>query len=195
METVSALLAICAGNSPLRCEFPTQRQVTRSFDVFIDLRLNKPLSKQSWGWWFETLSRPLWRQCNVVLGPSVTLCQCNLYFARWLEKFCLGPFRCARNMPDCLTCQAYFAKQRLVSLRQILPRNGLYAWYLSDRGKRKIYSWTLNQGLISRTNSQICQRWLWIDSWRRLDLRFLLATCPHWHSGSDNGLVHKEPYN
>ena len=42
-----------------------QRPVTRSFDVFLDLRLNKPLSKQSWGWWFERLSRPpLWRQCN-----------------------------------------------------------------------------------------------------------------------------------
>ena len=27
-------------------EFPTQRPVTRSFDVFFDLRLNKPLSKQ-----------------------------------------------------------------------------------------------------------------------------------------------------
>ena len=36
----------------------------RSFDVFIDLRLNKRLSKQSWGWWFETLSRPLWRHSN-----------------------------------------------------------------------------------------------------------------------------------
>ena len=45
-------------------EFPTQRPVTRSFDVLFDLRLNKRLNKQSWGWWFETLSRPLWRQCN-----------------------------------------------------------------------------------------------------------------------------------
>ena len=36
--------------------FPTQRPVTRSFDVFFDLRLNKRLSKQPWGWWFETLS-------------------------------------------------------------------------------------------------------------------------------------------
>ena len=27
-------------------EFPTQRPVTRSFDVFFDLRLNKRLSKQ-----------------------------------------------------------------------------------------------------------------------------------------------------
>ena len=61
MEIFSALLAISAGNSPVTGEFPTQRPVTRSFDVFFHLRLNKRLSKQSWGWWFETLSRPLWR--------------------------------------------------------------------------------------------------------------------------------------
>ena len=64
METFSALLAICAGNSPVHGEFPAQRSVTRSFDVFFDLCLNKWLSKQSWGWWFETLSCPLWRHCN-----------------------------------------------------------------------------------------------------------------------------------
>ena len=64
METFSALLAICAGNSPVPGEFSAQRPVTRSFDVFFGLRLNKRLSKQSWGWWFETLSRPLWRHCN-----------------------------------------------------------------------------------------------------------------------------------
>ena len=45
-------------------EFPAQRSVTRSFDVFFDLRLNKRLSKQPWGWWFETPSWSLWRQCN-----------------------------------------------------------------------------------------------------------------------------------
>ena len=61
METISTLLAICAGNSPVPGEFPAQRPVTRSFDVFFDLRLNKRFSKQSWGWWFETLRRPLWR--------------------------------------------------------------------------------------------------------------------------------------
>ena len=43
METFSALLAICAGNSPVPGEFPTQRPVTRSFDVFFDLRPNKRL--------------------------------------------------------------------------------------------------------------------------------------------------------
>ena len=46
METVSALLAICAENSPVSGEFPTQRPVTRSFDVFFDLRLDERLSKQ-----------------------------------------------------------------------------------------------------------------------------------------------------
>ena len=45
-------------------EFPTQRPVMRSFDVFFDLCLNKRLSKQPWGWWFETPSWSLWRQCN-----------------------------------------------------------------------------------------------------------------------------------
>ena len=47
IETFSALLAICAGNSPAPGEFPTPRPVTRSFDVFFDLRLTKRLSKQS----------------------------------------------------------------------------------------------------------------------------------------------------
>ena len=64
METFSALLAICARNSPVPGEFPAQRPVTPSFDVLSYLRLNKRLSKQSWGWWFETLSCPLWRHCN-----------------------------------------------------------------------------------------------------------------------------------
>ena len=65
METFSASLAICVGNSPATGEFPAQRPVSRSYDVFFDLRLNKRLSKHSWCWWFETSSRPLWRQCNV----------------------------------------------------------------------------------------------------------------------------------
>ena len=48
-------------------EFPAQTPVTRSFDVFFDLRLNKQLSKQPRVWWFETLPWSLWRQCNEIL--------------------------------------------------------------------------------------------------------------------------------
>ena len=72
METFSALLAFCAGNSPVPGELPAQGPMTRSFDVFFDLRLNKPFSKQSWGWWFETPSRPLWRHCNEGMRVSKT---------------------------------------------------------------------------------------------------------------------------
>ena len=60
------------GNSPVPGDFPAQRQVTRSFDVFCDLRLNKRL-KQSRGWWFVTLSRPLWRHCNVASVTHVMI--------------------------------------------------------------------------------------------------------------------------
>ena len=50
-------------------ELPTQRPVAQSFDISFDLRLNKRLSKQSCGWWFETLSLSLWRHSNAQVQP------------------------------------------------------------------------------------------------------------------------------
>ena len=64
MEKFSVSLALCAGNSMVTGEFLSQRPVTRSFDDFFDLRLNKRLSKQSRREGFETPSRSLWRHCN-----------------------------------------------------------------------------------------------------------------------------------
>ena len=64
MKTFSALLAFCARNSPVTGEFPTQRPVTRNFDVFFDLRQNRQLSKPWRRWWFESLPQSLWRHCN-----------------------------------------------------------------------------------------------------------------------------------
>ena len=84
METFSALLALCVENSPVTGEFPSQRPVTRSFDVFFDLHLNKRLSKQSWGWWFETTSRPLWRHC---------IAQCTVSTPSFRNKTCVVQFR------------------------------------------------------------------------------------------------------
>ena len=66
MGTISALLALCEGNSPVTGEFPSQRPVTRSFDVFFDLRLNKRLCKQSRPQWFRAASSSLWRHFNVL---------------------------------------------------------------------------------------------------------------------------------
>ena len=71
METFSALLGLCVGNSSVTGEFPTQRPVTRSFDVFFDLRLNKRLGKQSRRWWFETPSCSLWRRSNELENVAV----------------------------------------------------------------------------------------------------------------------------
>ena len=61
METFSALLTFCWGESG---GFPSQMSVTRSFDVFFDLRLSNRLSKQLRPRRFETPSRSLWRHCN-----------------------------------------------------------------------------------------------------------------------------------
>ena len=85
LESFSALLAICAGNVPVPGEFPAQRPVTRSFDVFFDLRLTKRLSKQSWDWWFETLSRPFWRHCNgfFYLHDFGSMTRMNWYDLNW----------------------------------------------------------------------------------------------------------------
>ena len=57
----------------------SQRPVTRSFDVFFDLRPNKRLSVQSRGWWFETPSRPLWRHCNETKSDGIGIRSCTLY--------------------------------------------------------------------------------------------------------------------
>ena len=72
MEAFSTLLVICAENSPLTSEFPAQRLVTRSFDVFFNLGLNKRLSKQWQGWWFAMPSCPLWCHCDVYLKLQVS---------------------------------------------------------------------------------------------------------------------------
>ena len=87
METFSALLAICAGNSPVPGEFPTQRPVTRSFDVFFDQRLNKRLSKQPWGWWFETPAWSLWRHHNAL---ECVGCEMAAILSRWRWVKCVG---------------------------------------------------------------------------------------------------------
>ena len=106
METFSALLAICAGNSPVPGEFPTQRPVTRSFHVYFDLSPNKRLSKQLWGWWFETQSRPLWRHRNgcwschwpwlvaltyLPLVPHICVSELDQYWSRYWLVACSAP--------------------------------------------------------------------------------------------------------
>ena len=83
MEKFSALLAICAGNSPVAGEFPAQRPVTRSFDVFFHLRLNKRF------WLLETPLCPLWRHCNDTCEsyclPWCSECQVIMHITQMLS--------------------------------------------------------------------------------------------------------------
>ena len=47
---------------------PHKGQWRGALMLFFYLRPNKRLSKQWWGWWFETASSPLWRHCNIFSG-------------------------------------------------------------------------------------------------------------------------------
>ena len=73
-------------NSPVR-EFPAKG---RSFDVFFDMCLNQRLSKQWWGWWFETLPRPSWRHCNDVKLCNAVTDKLGQYYGCWWPSFCIG---------------------------------------------------------------------------------------------------------
>ena len=66
----------------------TKTSDAQSFDVFFDLRMNKRLSKQWWGWWFETPSRPLWRQSNDSNDPIVS--QINTYHDSSAVVICIN---------------------------------------------------------------------------------------------------------
>ena len=98
MEIFSASLAICAGNSPVTGEFPSQRPMTRSFDVFFDRRLNKRLCEQSWGWWFVTPWHPLWHHCNA----SGLLC----WQMGKIDHLCISQ-AALKDMCDWVLCKHY----------------------------------------------------------------------------------------
>ena len=68
METFSALLALC------HRWLPRTKASDAELWFFFDLHLNKRLSKQWGGWWFETPSRPWWRLCNETQRPHVYEC-------------------------------------------------------------------------------------------------------------------------
>ena len=133
METFSALLAIYAGNSSVSGEFPAQRSLTRSLDVFFDLRLDGRLSKHSRGWWLETPSCPLWRQSNEVTaavmdklprkyGPVTMIVPASGHQVRCIPWVQMGTF----NKEIGLFC-------RLNSLHWIYfvgnTYNRVYIWY------------------------------------------------------------------
>ena len=148
METFSALLAFCAGNSPVTGEFPAQRPVTRSFNVFFDLRLNKHLSKQPWGWWCETPSRTLWHHGYDSMG--FTECYdwrcCPLLTHFWFHG------RRSWNAEEINECMLNrFMSQKLSRLKYLY----LY-WYLYLYMHLYLYIFLSAQMNIICTSMQIC---------------------------------------
>ena len=121
METFSALLAICAENSPVPGEFPAQRPVTRSFDVFFDLPPNKRLSKYWRGWRFETPSIPLWRHCNVNETHELLFAMYNnnSYSAQEFSSFITS-------------YSVYFRLKQTENLSIIVPYLSCKRWYPSN---------------------------------------------------------------
>ena len=77
METFSALLAHCAGNSP---NPPTKTSDAEPWCFLWSAAWNKLLCRQSSGWWFETSPRPLCRHCNVFIGAGMPA-------PNWLHMF------------------------------------------------------------------------------------------------------------
>ena len=75
------------GNSPVTGAIPSQRPVTRSFDVFCDARLSKRLRKQSRSWWFEAPSRSLWRYCIGITTKLISPAQIGLFLSHNLNEY------------------------------------------------------------------------------------------------------------
>ena len=109
-------------------EFPTQRPVTRSFDGFFNLGLNKRLSEQPWNWWFETPSWSLWRQCNGCLNRLFPRSRLR---HRWctVQSFSRGDFSAVEGTAKCTSISVklalcifwYISYKTAYSLRQSLP--------------------------------------------------------------------------
>ena len=146
-------MAICAENSQVTGEFSAQRPVTRSFDVFFDLRLNKRLSKQSWGWWFETPSSPLWRHCNVrVLGEMLSF-----------QGGIGNPIVEIRRSYDRLISTMGFAECLLLP-----SRDTLFTWPLPSEALKQFFHW-----ILFASNNDLDQyvAGIWATKWK-LYLRF-----------------------
>ena len=65
---------------------PHKKPVTRSLDIFFDLRLNKWLNKQRGRRWFERVSHSLWRHCDDFVSRD-----------RFLHGFRPGLAECTRH--------------------------------------------------------------------------------------------------
>ena len=158
---------------------PAQRPVTLSFDVFFDLRLNKRLSKQSWGWWFETLSCPLWRHRNGNLYRDI-------FYTSWpgtiFTAFPMYVNMCERNR----------------GIRDVSIDGLVQDCCISIANAREILQSYTKPLIYAETNIQInAAQWRWehhqlmMAYWHRNAFRI---TCPLWGESVTDGESVDEPW-
>ena len=161
METFSAFSPFCEGNPPVTRGFRSQRPVTRSCDVFCDLRMNKRLDKQSRRRWFETPSLSLWRHfnaadaaheiCNMYIHGklysaslfskrwyiSLKTRSCNIW--AWIHTITLIVFRCVWQ----ITRRYNYLNINLVSGKLTRP-NGKMSYLLVKRSRLRNREFAMN---------------------------------------------------
>ena len=116
--------------------------------------LNKRWSKQSWGWWFETPSRPLWRHCNVLhcwcnnIVNAFSMCLINAY-AHSFFKPCVYLFKLR------LLCLLYCDKSRCISILVYAEASFQYAirhlrvrFYIVSIPQKYLHHFRILQGPI-----------------------------------------------
>ena len=140
METFSLLLALCEGNPLVTGVFLSQRPVTRSFDVFFDLRLNKWLSKQSRHRWLETPARSLWRHCNGQLISRVLSSSSHQQTHTGCVKYACFSVLYLPNVIFLLLCGPKYIHVHIYMSKTEVCRNG---WiYYSFWAQVDIMTWT-----------------------------------------------------
>ena len=120
---------LCAGNSPVTAEFPAQRPVMQSCEIFVDLRLNKRLSKL-WSWWFEMPLPSLWRHCNAAWQNRAADHQQPRFWSSSPVIFCPQCHKVwAIHCP--LDCLAYILNAQLSSSFQLLVASSLFINFMN----------------------------------------------------------------
>ena len=183
METFSALLALCAGNSPVTGEFPAQRPLTRSFDVFFDPRLNKRLSKQSSGWWFETPSRPLWRHCDVLWFVTD---QFHLYPSRLLHVH-----RGRLTIAQASVKQPWIWNHDMTAIKQNTILRCAFSRGCTVRPLRILYDWIYHvilKILINYVETNICWCLINVNDTQGQSYKLPKIWCRRWDGGRHGSL-------
>ena len=157
-----------AGNSPVTGEFPSQRPVTRSLEIFFALGLNKCLSKQSRRWWFETPWRSLWRHCNddnhLVAGPIYSMG--NIYVVQHVCDSKSSTFGEISNMGKILHDEV-MARERFPYYWAFVRETTGHLWIILSMASNVGIDVFFNVSLNERLNKQWNCRWF-ETPWRSL---------------------------